>query len=329
MEYAQLPNAFRIRRLEPPNGKTRIVIDTDTYNEIDDQFAIAYALFSPDSFSIEGIYAAPFYNTRSENAGHGMELSYEEIQRLFEKLGVRNTSLAFRGSEGFLDDISKPYKSEAAKHLIDLAMASEGPLYVAAIGALTNVASAILLEPKIVEKIVVVWMGGHAFHWPHTTEFNLRGDLIASRVVFDSGVPLVLIPARGVTTHLRSTVVELENFVKGKGEIGDFLFDRFCAYEGLEAGGSKEIWDMVDFAWLINPDWVPTYLTSSPMIARQPPEKEPGPKAYPKELHHLTWSFDDTRHQIRCAYYVHRDPVFKDFLSKLDQFSNGELEIRY
>ena len=86
MEFSQLTDAFRIQRLQPTEGKTRIVIDTDTYNEIDDQFAIAYAFFSPDNFIIDGIYAAPFYNTRSDNAGHGMELSYEEILRLFEKL---------------------------------------------------------------------------------------------------------------------------------------------------------------------------------------------------------------------------------------------------
>ena len=242
-------------------------------------------------------------------------------------LGVSDDNLAFRGSGGFLKDSSNPYESDAVSHLIDLAMASDGPLYVVAIGALTNIASAILLEPKIIEKIVVVWMGGHAFHWPHTTEFNLRGDLIASRVVFDSGVPFVLIPARGVTSHLRSTVVELENFVKGKGEIGDFLFERFCAYEGLETGGSKEIWDMVAFAYLITPDWVPTYITSSPMIARQPPKKAPGPKAYPKELHYLTWSFDNSRHSIRYGYYVHRDPIFKDFFKKLDLFASGKLKI--
>ncbi|MBM3137963.1 MAG: hypothetical protein FJZ98_07225, partial [Chloroflexi bacterium] len=188
-------------------------------------------------------------------------------------------------------------------------------------------ASAILIEPAIIKKIVVVWMGGHAFHWPETTEFNLRGDLLASRLVFNCGVPLVLIPARGVTSHLASTVVELERYVKGRGQIGDFLFERFSAYEGLTEGGSKEIWDIVTVAYLINPVWVPSYLTSSPMIARQSPQKEPSPKRYPKELHYLTWSFDHTRHAIRYAYYADRDPIYRDFFTKLDRFAKGELVI--
>jgi hypothetical protein len=122
-------------------------------------------------------------------------------------------------------------------------------------------------------------------------------------------------------------VVELEHNIKGRGVIGDFLFDRFCEVEWLETGGSNEIWCLSTIAYFINPDWVSTYLTSSPMIARQPPKKAPSPKAYPKELHYLTWSFDDTRHPIRCAYYVHRDPIFKDFFNKLDLFASGKLKI--
>ncbi len=41
-------------------------------------------------------------------------------------------------------------------------------LYVATIGAITNVASAILMEPEIITRIVVVWLGGHALHWSDT-----------------------------------------------------------------------------------------------------------------------------------------------------------------
>ena len=71
------------------------------------------------------------------------------------------------------------------------AMSSDELLYVVAIGALTNIASAILIEPKIIEKIVVVWLGGTALHWPHAVEFNLAGDVLAARLVFDCGVPLI------------------------------------------------------------------------------------------------------------------------------------------
>ena len=82
------------------------------------------------------------------------------------------------------------------------------PLYVLTIGCPANVSSAILIEPKIKEKIVVVWLGGTTHEWPSAREFNLKQDLHASRVLFDSGVPLVQIPTKNVAEHLRTTLPE-------------------------------------------------------------------------------------------------------------------------
>ncbi len=316
-----------IKKLQPPNDKVRIVIDTDTYNEIDDQFAVVHALLSPDRLSVEGIYAAPFFNHRSTSPGNGMELSYDEILRLLDRLGKPAGGLVQRGSSGFLADYDHPYASDAVNDLIARAMGSDELLYVVAIGALTNIASAILIEPKIIEKIVLVWLGGNALHWPHTNEFNLMGDVLASRLVFDCGVSLILIPCAGVTTHLRSTVAEIEQYVQGKGAIGDFLADTFKAYSDDHFGWSKEIWDVVAIAYMINSDWVPSFITSSPMVAQQPPANEPDENPYPWEKYHLTWSFDPSRHPIQCAYYVERDPIFRDLFEKLERFANGQLHI--
>ncbi|MEM7797697.1 MAG: hypothetical protein AAF633_00790, partial [Chloroflexota bacterium] len=66
-------------RLALPAGheKLRVVIDTDTHNEIDDQFAIAWAMLSQDRLEIEGIYAAP-YSFKHHQAP--MLAAYEEIK---------------------------------------------------------------------------------------------------------------------------------------------------------------------------------------------------------------------------------------------------------
>src|SRR3712207_6575816 len=58
--FPKLSADQRLRLLEPPNGKVRLVIDTDAHNEIDDQFALVWALLSLDKFNIEGVYAAPY-----------------------------------------------------------------------------------------------------------------------------------------------------------------------------------------------------------------------------------------------------------------------------
>jgi hypothetical protein len=59
------------------------------------------------------------------------------------------------------------------------------------------------------------------------------------------------------------------------------------------------------------------------MIAQQPPVHEPGQNPYPWEKYHLTWSFDQSRHHIRCAYYVERDPIFRDLFTKLERNAKG------
>jgi len=327
MNVPKISNSARLEKLQPQNGKVRIVIDTDTYNEIDDQFAVVHALLSPEKLSVEGIYAAPFFNQRSISPGNGMELSYDEILRLLDRLDMPSEGLVHRGSSGFLADYDHPFASDAVNDLIERAMSSGEPLFVVAIGALTNIASAILIEPKIIEKIILVWLGGNALHWPHTNEFNLLGDVLASRLIFNCGVPLVLIPCAGVTTHLRTTVSEIERFVEGQGAIGDYLAETFKAYNDDHFGWSKEIWDVVAIAYMINSDWIPSVITSSPMIAQQPPAIEPGQDPYPWEKYQLTWSFDHSRHPIRCAYYVERDPVFRDLFTKLERFANGRLNL--
>lgn len=300
--FPQLPVGVRPERLRPPAGRVRMVLDTDTYNETDDQFALVHALLSPERLAVEAIYAAPFHNERSAGPGDGMELSYQEILRLLERLGRSAAGFARRGSTGYLGHGGAPRESDAARDLIarGLAAPDDDPLYVVAIGAITNVASALLLEPSLVGKIVVVWLGGHALDWPDTREFNLRQDPAAARVLLDCGVPLVLVPCMGVTSHLHTSVPEIERHVAPHGELGAFLAARFKQMRSDHFAWSRVLWDVATIGYLLNPAWVPAELVPSPVLTDQ-----------------LTWSVDRRRHPIRCASFVHRDPIFADLFRKL------------
>jgi inosine-uridine nucleoside N-ribohydrolase len=251
---------------------------------------------------VEAIYAAPFHNKRSDGPGDGMERSYEEILRVLSKLGHPADDLVYRGATGYLPADLKPVTNPAVEDLIRRALASpeDDPLYVAAIGAITNIAAAILIEPEIIKHIVVVWLGGNALYWPSAVEFNLRQDVPAARVIFDSGVPFVQIPCQGVTTHLLTTLSELNEFVRGKNAIGDYLCEIYEAYMPDHYARSKVIWDIAAIAYLINPDWVPTDLVHSPILTDQ-----------------VTWSEDRSRHFIRTATAVRRDFIFRDLFDKL------------
>ncbi|MBB6674760.1 nucleoside hydrolase [Cohnella nanjingensis] len=305
ISYPKLTPETLQTRLAHPKGTVRMVLDTDTFNEIDDQFAVVYAMRSPERVRVEAFYAAPFHNELSDGPKDGMEKSYRELEKIAGLLPEMADVPRFRGSETYLPEAQSPVDSEAARDLVSRAMASreDDPLHVVAIGAITNVASAILMEPGIIRRIVVVWLGGHALHWPDTREFNMHQDRHAARVLLDSGVPLVLIPCMGVASHLATTLSEIREYVKLQGAVGSYLYDTFEQCSPDHFAYSRVIWDISTIAYLVNEDWTPSELVPSPILAEDGRWGPPNPD----------------RHPIRCVRYVHRDGVFRDLFGKLGE----------
>ena len=294
-----------LTKLSVPTGKIDAVLDTDTYNEIDDQFALAYMLASEDKIRLKAIYAAPFFNDNSSSPADGMEKSYQEILRLL-KLAEKNVPV-YRGSTAYLPDEKTPVVSDAAEALVRLAMehTTEEPLYVAAIGAITNVASALLLKPEIADRMVVVWLGGNAIDWPDNLEFNVLQDVASARVVFGSGVPLVILPCQGVVTHFTTTGPELEYWLKGRNPLCDYLVQQTVDEVNTYAKGkvwSRVIWDVTTIGWLLNRDgsFMQDKLIPTPI---------------PQYDHH--YSQDSRRPLCRYVYMVRRDALFADLFGRL------------
>lgn len=298
----------RLRRLEPP-GKRPVpcVLDTDAFNEIDDQFCISWAALSPD-IDLQAVYAAPFLNARSASPADGMEKSYREILKLYDLMDRPADGLVFRGADRFMVGPGAPVDSPAARDLMARALSRpEGdPLYVLAIGCPVNVASALILEPRLTGKIVVVWLGGNPSGWPTAREFNLMQDIHASRVLLDSGVPLVLAPCQLVTDHMTTTIPELEYFLGGSGPLGRYLMENTRDYmirslddrSRSQWAVSKVIWDIVAVAWCLMPETMPSKIVPAPILSDT-----------------LHWSADPTRHPMREIMTVHRDPVFSALFS--------------
>lgn len=235
-----------------------VVLDTDAYNEIDDQFAISYLLRSTDKLNTKALYAAPFFNPNSTSPADGMERSYQEILHLLKLSGDEQMAEhVFRGSQGYLPDEKTPVDSAAARDLAERAMgySPEKPLYVVAIGAITNVASAILMNPKAAENMVIVWLAGHDRSWENTREFNMIQDVAASRVVMTSAAKLVQLPCMGVVSAFTISKPELQYWLVDKAPLADYLA-RHC----IEAADSyafgkvwtRPIWDVTAVAWLLN-----------------------------------------------------------------------------
>ncbi|MDO5141525.1 MAG: nucleoside hydrolase [Eubacteriales bacterium] len=306
-DYAEL-----VARLERPTGPVDVILDTDTYNEIDDQFALAYLVRSEPQLRVKAITAAPFYRDpavgvcRSRDAADGMEKSYDEILRvldLLERPDLRDR--VYHGARTYLPSETQPVPSDAAAAMVRLSKDYDKtrPLYIVAIGAITNVASALLTDPTMVERCVVIWLGGHAHHWGDCTDFNVSQDIAAARVVFGCGVPLVQFPCLGVVSEFRFSRPELEYWFRGKNKLCDRLIDDTYDFARLKfdhEGWSKPLWDAATIVWLLQGDF---------LLERYAPSPIP--------QYDCSYAFDDSRHPIKYVYYVKKDAIIADLAEKL------------
>ncbi len=274
-----------------------VVIDSDTYNEIDDQFAIAYALCNPRVLAVQALLAAPFMNEKAGTPREGMEKSLQEMQRI--RALCRSNVPAYAGSPRYMGEDGSFVQSAACDALIRLALSmNKGhKLYVLAIAALTNVASALLQEPTIKDRIVVYWLGAHAKEFPDQDEFNLRQDRRAAQVVFDSGVPVVWFPCQGVCSHLSITLWEAQRWLAGRNALADALLILLKQSDTAGMGQSRVLWDIAPVAALCNPSCIQTTAVSSPIVTE-------GPLRLPSG-----------RHRVQYVQMIKRDLVFADFFA--------------
>ena len=91
----------------------------------------------------------------------------------------------------------------------------------------------------------------------------------------------------GVTSHLQTTVPEIDRHVAPHGELGAFLASRFKEMRADHFAWSRVLWDVATIAWLLDPAWVPTELVPSPVVTDQ-----------------VTWSveFFSFAVRLRCKY---------------------------
>lgn len=356
--FPRLDEANMRRLLALPKGRSRVILDTDAANEIDDQFAIAWTLLSGDRIELEAVTIEPFTfqhkrpgfletvaimgrggprdereealvatygswvdghrelgrdpeKTRFVGPAEGSELSYHEALNVFDKIGADSRGVVFRGASGFLESFDKPLRTPSAERIVERALADPArPLYVCAIGCITNIASAMLLAPEIIRNLVVVWTSGFPTTVGLSNEpsLNLVEDRLASQLLFASGAAHVYLPGYHVGAQLRISLPEMERWVRGRGRIGDYLHHLYTHNPIHEQRGvtNRErrtwvIWDIITLAWLFDPRWVPSHIVPAPLLGDD-----------------LRWQKRPDGHPMREAYAVDRDAIFADFYRKLE-----------
>ena len=295
----------RVRNLTVPKGKVDVVLDTDAFCEVDDQFAIAYLLSHKEKLNTKAIYAAPFSSQYIDTVEEGVEKSYLEILNILNLTGEKAD--VFRGSKSYLPDEETPVLSDAANDLAKRAeeYSPENPLYIIGIGAITNVASAILMNPNVSENCVLVWLGGNAHTHRDNFEYNMLQDVAAARVVYKSEIPIVQLPCEGVVSAFTLSRPELEAWFFGKNELTNYLTQ--IVIEKMEKESktpywAKTIWDVTAVAWLLNDD--DRFMSSRIVTAPLP--------AYDDR-----YSLNPDGKLIRYVYEIKKDNLLTDLIEKL------------
>ncbi len=303
------------RNLRVPDRCVDVILDTDAYNEVDDQFALAYLLLSPERMHPVGICAAPFLNNKSTSPADGMEKSRREILKVLGLMGREELAASvYAGSAAFLKDEHTPVESPAAELMASMAehYSPQEPLYIVAIGAITNVASAILKNrTAMCENTVVVWLGGHALHWERTDEFNMVQDIAAARVVMGSGVPLVQLPCNGVVSELRTTEHELLHYLGSSNPLGEYLCENVMREMAKVQGTawSRIVWDVAAVAWLLNDG---DRFMKSRIIPAPLPDYD------------SVYSLSGDRHSIAYVHQLRRDQIFTDLFARIRRMQKGD-----
>ena len=274
--------------------KKKVILDTDAYNEIDDQFAIAYLYYSK-RVELVAVCAEHYMHDRCNSKALGMKRSYDEIVKVLSLADPHYKTETYRGSINTIDEMGCAVESEAADAIIRLARESDEIVYVVAIGALTNVTSAILKAPDIKDKICVLFVGCRPLSIGCPVEYNVEQDYRAAVELFESGTPLIIVPDANVTSTLRSPI-DCTAEIKGANPVCDYLYD--ISYNAYRAVGcpptwARTIWDLGAPAIFETPECATYEIIPRPILT---PEQ--------------TYAYDSTRPEMIMVTALDRDPIF-------------------
>ena len=199
----------------PTSAKTKIIVDTDIGDDIDDAFALGLALNSP-KVEILGV----------DTAWGDTKLRARLVDRLLAETGHAAIPVA----EGIPTQTKSPFTQAhwaeagppskahpaAVDFLLEKIRQNPGEITLIGIGPLTNVGSAIERDPATFKKLKRVVIMGGSIHKHYDDlgyapdrgpepEYNIYCDVAAAQRLFTSGVPLYVMPLDSTQLKLDET----------------------------------------------------------------------------------------------------------------------------
>lgn len=280
----------------------KVIMDCDAYNDIDDQYAIAFAAGS-NKIDLLSVNATLFNNYRCNGFADGMKRSYDEIVKVLKLIKKDSTISAYLGCDTPLTmkEENTWVDSPAVQNIIRTAHESDEMVYVVATGAATNVSCAIMADPTIKDNICVVWVGCNCIDFDGPAgDFNVGQDAVAGSYLLNCGVNLILLPAMGPEGFGTQTLIGNQDFldgiVKGDTETAKFFRDALpeLAYPG-EHDWTHHFWDVAGPGVLHDVNAYELSVIMAPRIRGDG-----------------VWAFDEGRHNIIYMKKLNANKVMND-----------------
>lgn len=283
--------------------RINIILDTDTYNECDDQFALTYLIKHQELFNIEAITIAPYSHKKHFiSASDSQNLSYNEAIKICNHLYFDKKKV-YKGS---MDYIQNGYTqdNDAVNKIIEIVQKNK-KTYILAIGAITNIALAIKKEPTISAKAEIIWLDGHELGYENNKEYNFKQDVKAIKIVFNSNVPLTVLPYKEVVSKLNIDINTLKEKIGNKNNLHDYLIERFHndGYNGIRK--ERPIFDIAVIAYMVNKKWFKTTKISRPDI-----------------LDDLSYKLTAEKRKITFVTDINKEKIYNDLFERLSILIN-------
>ncbi len=302
--------------LEIAQGATRpiaVVLSTDVGSEVDDQWAISYLMTNPN-FQVLGVMSTHGPTLRPP-AAHTTYLKLLEVVE--RRLGMAVHPPLLEGASLPLESATKPRPSAAATFLLEASrkFSSDARLTVATIGPVTDIATAILTDPSIVNRIRVIDMGFK--QWPDGgDEFNLANDVAAMQVVLTSNVPLVVGSAQVCRENLALSLAQAGELTAQIGPVGAWLWDEFQDWYYAHVKPLRKddfsrpwiIWDIIVLAYLQDMAHVTVY--------PRPVLRDDLTFEHPETTQTITWITD-----------VDSKQLWTDFVQRLNTYQRARASV--
>lgn len=229
-------SAIALERRIPQKPLARVIVDNDFAGDPDGLVALAHQLLAPTTRT--ALVTASGVD-RKFNPGLTVAAAGEIASELVRRLGLASPPRIEVGAEA---NDTEP--TPAAHAIVAEAMRDDPlPLFLTCGGPLTNVAAALRLEPRIAQRMTLVWIGGAAYPdggW----EYNLATDAGAARhVIEESGVPLWQVP-QSTYRLMQYSMAEMESDLRPISPFTRWLYDRFTTPpDFVQLGGAWPLGD--------------------------------------------------------------------------------------